>query len=156
MTGDDFPGAAHARQSSARKGEATAEETFQPHKVRRRAICLPLLLPLLPPPSLCSSPPCSPRLGSAAAFGLSQRGPEPGSGRRHLGWGWWLAARETSRPAASRQRWPLCAKDGRGPGAAAPRLSGILDLAARGGRRTLRAKGPHPRGRFVCKNVKIK
>lgn len=47
---------------------------------------------------------------------------------------------------------PLCAKHSRGPGAEDRRSLGILDLAARDGR-TLCAKGPYLRNRFVCENV---
>lgn len=65
MTGADFPEAAHARHSSARKGEATAEETFQPNKVRRRAE-IGLLLPHLPP-GIFREPPAPRVLPSLAA-----------------------------------------------------------------------------------------
>lgn len=165
MTRADFPEAAHARHSSARKGEATAEETFQPNKVRRLSEIGLLLLTPLPPHPLHSSRNLQSALPPLLSAGFvparlsagRPRSPTRPALLRVLQWAappGGVSTRETSR-----QLWRassgLCMprKSGSRGGELCP--SGLLDLSAQGGRRTLRAKGPDLMGRYACENVKL-
>ena len=71
MTEADFAEAMHARHSSARKGEATAKELFNPVEFSVAASCLPLLFPHLPPGIRATHPPVPSVCPSLA------QGPEP-------------------------------------------------------------------------------
>lgn len=160
MTRADFPEAAHARHSSARKGEATAEETFQPNKVRRRSEIGLLLLPT-PPLQESSERPPSPALRRVRPSLALRRAPRvsdaalcpaPSSGRRHLEE--FLRGKLPGSCGAPALAFVCQGSRGSGAGELCP--SEFLDLAAQGGRRTLRAKGPDLMGRYACENVKIK
>lgn len=158
MTGaQDFPEAAHAKVCSARKGEGQ-QRKLQPDEIgRREENGLLLLLPLALPPGSSERLPSAPSPPFAPAWLRALcRGSRTRPARQCAGLGeappWGTAKREASRPAARGQRWSLCAQHRWGLGAAS---FGVLDLSAQGGRRTLPAKGPHPRGLFVCKKVKI-
>lgn len=157
MTRADFPEAAHARHSSARKGEATAEETFQPNKVRRLSEIGLLLLHLpTPPPPLqeSSERPPSPALRRVRPSSALRRGqfcPAFSSGRRHLE----EFLRGKPPGSCGPPALAFVCQGSRGSGAGELCPSGLLDLAAQGGRRTLLAKGPDLMGRHACENVKI-
>lgn len=156
----DFPEAAHAKPCSARKGEGQ-QRKLQPDKIgRREENGLLLLLPLVPPSGIIREPSLrpAPRVCPSLALGSVPRVPDAASATRRGAVGgatWGLRSgkpRDQLRPAGA----GLCVPSTAGLGVWERRLSRILYLAARGGRRTLRAKGPHPRGICVCKKVTIK
>lgn len=102
MTATDFPEAAHARHSSARKGEVTAKETFNPINfsgARRSASSSSFPSSLWESSVRPPSPPV-PRVCHSLAPGQRQRPRTEPAPPRVLQWEAPVSTRETSGPDA--------------------------------------------------------